>query len=164
MIVFLSQISSEGSKLYEEVSASILDLDEDPLIRPAGPVCCDLHAQVTTRELVVSGALSIEMKMECVRCGVFFSTTLAETAFLRVYAIESEQEEVDLTPDLREAVLLKIPSNPVCSIECRGLCPGCGKNLNQVACDCSPPSWGGLEAELNKLDILSRKKEETGHE
>lgn len=35
-----------------------------------------------------------------------------------------------------EQIYLEIPMKPLCSEECRGLCPGCGRNLNLEPCAC----------------------------
>jgi uncharacterized protein len=35
-----------------------------------------------------------------------------------------------------EQVYLEIPMKPLCSPECRGLCPRCGANLNTETCAC----------------------------
>jgi uncharacterized protein len=43
---------------------------------------------------------------------------------------------LDLKDILREHVLLSMPMQKVCSEECRGICPVCGQNRNQVACGC----------------------------
>ena len=32
--------------------------------------------------------------------------------------------------------MLALPINPLCAETCRGLCPVCGGNRNQVACTC----------------------------
>lgn len=47
-------------------------------------------------------------------------------------------EEIDLAPLIREQVLLALPTRPLCSEECRGLCGGCGVNLNNEKCVCDP--------------------------
>jgi len=47
-----------------------------------------------------------------------------------------EGDEVDLTPLLREAVLLALPTRPLCREECTGLCPKCGANRNVKPCGC----------------------------
>jgi uncharacterized protein len=46
-------------------------------------------------------------------------------------------EEIDLTPFVREQVLLALPTRPLCGEDCRGLCPGCGLDLNEDSCRCS---------------------------
>jgi len=152
MIILLHQVGEEGLDLEGVEPAEVLDL-ADPMASPMGPISYALHAQISSKQLVVEGSVRVDMKCECARCGVFFSTTLDESAFLRAYVIEPGQDVVDVTPDLREAVLLRIPSNPLCSAECRGLCPHCGTNRNLSDCACNPPPIGGFMNELDKLDI-----------
>jgi uncharacterized protein len=45
---------------------------------------------------------------------------------------------IDLAPLIREQVLLSLPTRPLCREDCRGLCGGCGVNLNDEACVCQP--------------------------
>ncbi len=69
---------------------------------------------------------------------------------LRVYHLEAGATELDLAGPLREQFLLSVPEYPVCREDCRGLCPGCGANLNVEACRCSgessDPRWAPLRA------------------
>ena len=48
------------------------------------------------------------------------------------------EEEINLAPFIREQVLLALPIRPLCGEECRGLCPGCGADLNDDPCRCPP--------------------------
>lgn len=43
-----------------------------------------------------------------------------------------EQSVLDLAAWARDALVLAMPAQIVCSTECRGLCPECGANLNEV--------------------------------
>ena len=43
----------------------------------------------------------------------------------------------ELGEAVREALLLALPIRFVCRPDCRGLCPGCGANLNQEPCTCA---------------------------
>jgi len=58
-------------------------------------------------------------------------------------------KEIDLAPAVREQILLQIPSSPLCREECLGLCPRCGKNLNEGECGCDravvDPRWAALK-------------------
>jgi uncharacterized protein len=58
-------------------------------------------------------------------------------------------KEIDLTPAVREQVLLQVPSSPLCREDCLGLCPLCGKNLNGGGCGCDraamDPRWAALK-------------------
>jgi uncharacterized protein len=44
----------------------------------------------------------------------------------------------DLAPLLLESLLYNLPIKVVCCADCKGLCPGCGVNLNRSKCDCHP--------------------------
>jgi uncharacterized protein len=58
-------------------------------------------------------------------------------------------KEIDLTPAVREQILLYLPAPPLCRDECLGLCPKCGKDLNEGACGCDrsaiDPRWAALK-------------------
>ncbi len=58
-------------------------------------------------------------------------------------------KEIDLTRALREQILLSIPPSPLCSEDCKGLCPTCGKDLNEGECGCDrtvmDPRWAALK-------------------
>lgn len=45
---------------------------------------------------------------------------------------------IDITQDVRDAILLAIPLKLLCREDCAGLCPRCGENLNNGKCQCSP--------------------------
>lgn len=47
-----------------------------------------------------------------------------------------EGSKLDLTDAARDALLLELPYRFLCSEDCKGLCPRCGKNLNLGACTC----------------------------
>ena len=44
--------------------------------------------------------------------------------------------KLDLDNLIKEDILLKIPAKILCSEDCKGLCPKCGKDLNEGPCDC----------------------------
>jgi uncharacterized protein len=46
-------------------------------------------------------------------------------------------DEINLEPLIAEQVMLALPTRPLCSDRCRGLCANCGANLNRETCGCS---------------------------
>ncbi len=44
--------------------------------------------------------------------------------------------QIDLGVGIREAIMLTVPISPLCSEQCHGLCPVCGKNRNEGECKC----------------------------
>jgi uncharacterized protein len=98
--------------------------------------------------LLAQGTVQAELQLECVRCLEPFvlpvTLELEETYTLPGVAPESEESlavredgTLDLTPLLRDQGWLAIPMKPLCSKDCRGICPICGANLNQTSCDCA---------------------------
>ncbi len=103
-------------------------------------------------ELLVTGSVRADVGFGCVRCLTNFIKTIEERRFSVLTPIPEDSDAVDLTPDLREAIILNFPSYPKCAEDCAGLCAQCGKNLNANACTCHPPvdnQWG----DLDKLSI-----------
>jgi len=73
-------------------------------------------------------------------------TPLAEEEF---GVIEVAGDAIDTAPLVVEQVQLGLPSHPLCREECAGLCPTCGKDLNEGPCSCeraSDPRWAALAA------------------
>ena len=62
--------------------------------------------------------------------------------------------EIDLTEVVRQDLLLAMPTRPICRSKCLGLCPSCGKNLNQGSCNCVrdeiDPRWEALKQLLDQ--------------
>ncbi len=50
--------------------------------------------------------------------------------------VQVDEPEADLEDILRQQVLLCLPVKQLCSPDCRGLCPGCGADLNAGGCAC----------------------------
>ncbi len=72
---------------------------------------------------------------------------------------DEENDEFFLVPTMRfdleglatEDVILYLPQKFLCSEDCKGICPKCGKNLNDGLCDCKAdidPRWEALAALL----------------
>lgn len=55
-------------------------------------------------------------------------------------------EVIDLEPLVREQFVLAVPYAPLCSEDCKGLCPQCGTNRNHAACACEGPGDPRLAA------------------
>ncbi|MBI4124783.1 MAG: DUF177 domain-containing protein [Deltaproteobacteria bacterium] len=47
-----------------------------------------------------------------------------------------ENDRFDLGDMVREQIILSLPLQPLCQEACKGLCPVCGKNLNEGPCQC----------------------------
>jgi uncharacterized protein len=62
-------------------------------------------------------------------------------------------EEIDLSPLVREQLILALPTRPLCREGCRGLCPHCGVNLNMHKCSCTTAAGDPRLAVLHNLKV-----------
>jgi uncharacterized protein len=62
-------------------------------------------------------------------------------------------EEVDLSPLVREEMILALPTRPLCREDCSGLCPYCGRNRNTASCDCTDEWRDPRLAPLRNLKV-----------
>ena len=65
------------------------------------------------------------------------------------YPVAPDATEIDVTPAVREELLLAAPRFVECREECKGICPQCGKDLNAGPCGCAPAAdarWRPLKA------------------
>lgn len=90
--------------------------------------------------------VSFDFSIPCDRCTKQIDKRCAYT-FTHDLVLNLENEEddsyiqvqdykLDLDELIRADILLELPSKYLCSEDCKGLCPVCGKNLNEGPCGC----------------------------
>jgi uncharacterized protein len=154
--VNLRHLEADPLSLSGELSVEELDLDvRDEMLRPAGPLQYKLEVQKLDGGLLVQGALGLELDCQCVRCLKPFRSRLDLREWTRHMPLQGEEavainnDCVDLTPYIREDILLEFPQHPVCQPECGGLpsrSVGKGKTTEPRA---GASAWD----ELNKLKL-----------
>jgi len=159
-----TQIGEDGLPLEGEEPGEMLELEQDPVARADGPVRYALHVEPAGADLVVRGEVEAPLRLRCPRCAQFFSTTVRVSSFLHAYEWAEHPESLDVTSDVREDVLLEIPGYALCDEACKGLCPQCGKNLNDGPCGCAPSGdalspWGALDG---LTDVAPPRKPDGG--
>ena len=139
LIVDASRLDPDGEELAGEVAA--VDLDEE-FVKPFGGVRYRLTAQVFGSELLVRGRLEQDFDLVCCRCGKDFDDTVKVDDFTASYEVGENSPEVDLTEDIRESIILALPTYPVCA----EACPGIAQKVEvpQDGCWCA---LDGLEVE-----------------
>ncbi len=109
------------------------------------------------------GKAVYELSMPCDRC-FEIATQRRETEFSHVLVRQLSDEEdedgefvvvpddqLDLDQLLTEDILLDLPTKFLCSPDCKGLCPVCGKNLNLGDCGCQRDDTDPRLAVLKQL-------------
>ena len=141
-------------------SADVLELpaDANPPLAPAGDIVYHLSAVMAGADLIVTGNASVQLTTVCARC--FDDIRIPISVKDLCFHFEKVKDlEVDLTDDVREELLLAIPSCFYCSTDCKGICPMCGTNLNHGSCSCDrdsaePEQDPGAPSPWDQLDAL----------
>jgi uncharacterized protein len=155
-----------------EVAPGVIDYQDEKL-RQIGPLKAEGKAELVTGalgEIRVSGRLIVEMEADCDRClePARFPIDSDFTLYYRpvdegygdekeIDAGEAEMgfyegEGLELNDVLREFVLLSLPMQRVCSEDCKGICPKCGQNRNQIECQCQAETVDDRWAALKQLN------------
>lgn len=111
--------------------------------------------------LVLEAKVSGQLKTVCARCLAELTLPLSFDFFETLVQEGTEEDkdvdsviifegtEIDVGEIVANNILLNISSKYLCSDDCRGLCPKCGKNLNEETCDCDffeiDPRWEKLK-------------------
>ena len=148
-MVNLTRLDPEGECLSGE-TGDVMKLDGDKFVTPLGGVVYDLFVQAIGTEMLVRGKLHQDFDLVCSRCNETFGYRVKVPDFIASVEIDEKTEFADLTDEVRESIILGLPTYPVCREGCKGLCVRCGKNLNEGSCGCTEESgdsrWGALDA------------------
>ena len=117
--------------------------------------------------------LSVDYSAECARClapvSGQFTLDLEKTVAPRNLLGDLDEDRLDdyaiiedgfldMDEPLKEQLEMEFPLRFLCKEDCKGLCPKCGKNLNEGDCDCVKKEIDPRLAPLQK--ILDAMKEE----
>lgn len=176
MRVHFSEISPHGSR-FELRGIEGLEKQQD--FRLSGPVVAVCILKRKDEDKVeMRGNLRTSLVLVCDRClgeydlavdttmQVLLETRPDESLYLQELECGSgdldsvllDEPVVDLDDLLRQQLYLSLPVKNLCTEQCRGLCPGCGADLNQTACSCGADENRSPFAVLRQLQT-TRKKE-----
>jgi uncharacterized protein len=160
VLVNLRHLATRHLEFKGRIEPAELEIDNrDEMVQVKHPLEYELEVEQAGANLVVGGELSMVLECACVRCLKPFPYELRLQGPICVLALEGEEkvpiisDSVDLTPFLREHILLEFPPHPLCKPDCGGLSLRRGKRpagspRPGPAGDASSP-WG----ELDKLKL-----------
>lgn len=134
MKINVKRIPPEGEDFEGNEPPQIVELSGEDVTFEK-PVEYWLHAQVQGQSLLVTGRLRTEATMCCGRCLRPVRQAVTVPEFVCLQELKGE-DFVDLTPQMREDIILELPQRALCQSDCKGLCAVCGKDLNEGACGC----------------------------
>lgn len=171
MIIEIDRLTEKElkiSKNFEFLSSDLVD--ENVVFRK--PVHADITLKRVQDEIFIKGRITTQLSFICSRCLAPYEMPV-DSRFDLVYLPEEleemndqlEEEDmnrffymnpvIDLLEVVLEQVNLTFPIKPLCSKDCRGLCPVCGKVEKDGECHCVT---NDSDPRLDKLKIFLRDK------
>jgi uncharacterized metal-binding protein YceD (DUF177 family) len=140
MKIHLKRIPAEGLHLEGEEECPLTEVED---LRCLGPLQYELDLGISEGALWANGSLAQPVELQCVSCLEPFSHTIAVPAF----ALHTElkgPETVDLTPFMREDLLLNLPAHPHCDRDGGRVCQA--SHLAAVEPQAKrKPDWSALD-------------------
>ena len=158
-----------GVSSFELVSDSA-KLDLERYFPYRGRVTVEIDANRIGTELYLHATVRGRAHLVCDRCLAEFDREFTEKV-LWIYTTQTEllegeqddvflfdpEEDIDVSAQVRELLIVILPIQSLCKEDCKGLCAGCGADLNVEQCTCGEkapdPRWG----ELSKLKENMKK-------
>lgn len=135
MKIEVEKIKDKPISIKESISAKDWELNNSDIIF-LGNV--DLKCQFTRmhEEIVVDVSVSSTREIICSRCLNKVRKTINQD-FKSNYNVNDLGDCLDIDEKVREEILLSFPMKVLCQSDCKGICSGCGINLNLEKCSCS---------------------------
>ena len=156
-------INAPGERMPFRFELDLSDVDFGGLYPVQNPVVVTGEVRNTAEMLLLQFTASTTLKSVCDRCLKAFDQEKTVSAeFLLAEKLENEDnDEIILLEDgcvdagelARSTFILEMDAKTLCSEDCKGICPGCGVNLNQGSCSCkkeTDPRWAALARLLEK--------------
>jgi uncharacterized protein len=181
MFISLQELEVRKVEFSQQLAPETLDLGQE--LRQSGVLNTKGRAELLkenrggkniVEDIRVLGNFSTTVEVRCARCIDPVPTKVGGDFDLlyRPLGVDAGKDErsineaeteigyysgdgIQLEDVLREQILLALPLRVVCSEGCRGICAGCGNNLNVERCACEErppdPRWAALADIKNKL-------------
>lgn len=111
----------------------------------ATPLDVDIIIRNVGGGLLAEGCAKGTVRLHCSRCLRLYDADFCldiREAFCASYqqndkdTLEIIEGNIDLYPLIKQGLLLWLPMKQLCRVDCLGLCPKCGKDLNKGSCSC----------------------------
>jgi uncharacterized protein len=176
-VVDLKDLTQDGISLSGNFVPGEIDFTGNDF-RQSGPLVWTAHVVRAGQEIRIAGQLEGAVEWSCSRCLEPAQCGVSRTFDLFFRQQEEkmfdEDDEIELSEEdmrtsffagtqlaigdiVREQVLLALPMKVLCRVDCKGLCPVCGTNLNINSCSCPAERFS---PHMDQLLDIKRKLEE----
>lgn len=182
MFIKIKDLELRKMEFDETLAPGVIDLGQD--VQQKVPIRASGRAELiresrgardVVNDIRLVGDFSTQVETLCARCLEPVSNTVSGAFDLlyRPQGVDARGDEasisqaeteigyyqgegVQLEDVVKEQILLALPPKQVCSENCKGLCPHCGRDLNVESCNCASsmpdPRWSALEDIRKKLE------------
>ncbi|MDD5617681.1 MAG: DUF177 domain-containing protein [Candidatus Omnitrophica bacterium] len=136
MKIDVTRLKENKPEEFEEVlTPEELDVGTSE-VKYKGDIAINIEARKEGGVLFTKTHIKSIAEYTCSRC-LKECTQPVEKDFSMEYPLDKSEQFVDITKDIREEIILDYPVKFLCSKNCRGICPKCGKDLNKEKCNCA---------------------------
>jgi len=170
----LSKIRSAEERFEQVYQPSSLERTGDYQIVAPVTLAFDIHKD--KEQFRLDGRVQTTLELSCGRCLEGFESPV-DASFDLLYQPHAENtgegereieeddlttafyenDQIDLGQLMEEQLYLSLPMKPLCSADCKGLCPVCGINLNRDSCDCQREWEDPRFAALKNLRAIKKE-------
>ena len=156
LLINMRHLEDKNVRVQGELTPQELEIESwDEVIHARRPLRYDLEAQKMEQSVLVMGTLALELDCECVRCLTAFRHHLQLERWVCHLLLEGDDKVLvisdclDLTPYIREDIVLAFPQHPLCRSDCSGLVSTKQKPEEQpgsaTAAAPAPSTWAALD-------------------
>lgn len=159
LLINLRHLEKKDLHLEGELPVEELELEVDELIHVPKPLTYDLEVERLENALLVQGRLNLPLECECSRCLKPFKSKLEFEDWVVHLAlkgddkVEQNGDFVDLTPFIREDILLAFPQHPLCKEDCVGMPKGAAAKVKKASGQGKFEEKSSPWAKLDKLKL-----------
>ena len=135
MRVAVERIKYEGLTSSEDIEAKSWEMDSFD-VHFVKNIHLDCRFVRAGKEILVEARVVTHRLITCSRCLEQVEQTV-EQDFKLSYRVADLGDYLEIDKDVREEILLDFPMKVLCRPDCKGICPGCGVNLNYEKCRCN---------------------------
>lgn len=135
MKIYLKDIRPEGLEAADKIPLDVLGLTEKDGLWFISPLQVRARAEKVKNTVLVKTTIDGRYASFCSRCLKEIERDWAGR-FSFDFPVDRSSAFIEMDEDIRQEVLLNLPPRILCREDCRGLCPGCGADLNKEACHC----------------------------
>lgn len=135
MKIKVKDIRPEGIEVTGQIAAETIGLTHNDAVYFVGPL--DVRARLSRVENTVMAKTRVHGRYASV-CSRCLNNVEEEWSgdFLLDFLVDAQMEFVELDEDVRQEAILNLPQRVLCKQDCKGICSGCGADLNNEKCKC----------------------------